>query len=121
MVFHPTHQHYVSLNSFNLKYNISSEASDGDFLLESESDENDDDIEFTNATPEVTTRGLVEKANRAGNIQNSQTTTSTINNKHPHTRKRRSNESGSEVPDTDEFPKKKLRNSDLFPSSVRPD
>ena len=63
----------------------------------------------------------MEKANRAGNIQNSQTTNSKINNEHPHTRKRRSNESGSEVPNTDEIPKKKLRNSDLFPSSVRPD
>merc|ERR1712082_4025 len=124
--FPPIHLPYVSLNSFNIKRIFSTEASDGELPLEPESDESDDDTELTNVSPEATTRDLVEKAKRAGNIRSSQVvsitnTNSRTSNEHPHPRKRKSNEGESEIPNTNEISKKKLRNSDLFPSSVRPD
>merc|ERR1712082_22713 len=124
--FPPIHLPYVSLNSFNIIRIFSTEASDGELPLEPESDESDDDTELTNVSPEATTRDLVEKAKRAGNIRSSQAvsitnTNSRTSNEHPHPRKRKSNEGESEIPNTNEIPKKKLRNSELFPSSVRPD
>ena len=115
-----------SQNSFNIKRFLPTEASDGEPPLEPDSDESEDDTELTNVSPETTTRDLVEKAKRAGNIRSSQvvsiTNTNTRkSNEHPHPRKRKSNEGESEIPITNEISKKKLRNSDLFPSSVRPD
>lgn len=115
-----------SQNSFNIKRFLPTEASDGELPLEPDSDEREDDTELTNVNPETTTRDLVEKTKRAGNIRSSQvvsiTNTNTrTSNEHPHPRKRKSNEGESEIPITNEISKKKLRNSDLFPSSVRPD
>ena len=68
----------------------------------------------------------MERAKRASNIRNTQvvsvtnTNSETIND-HPQSRKRKSNEGEPEIPNTNEISKKKLRNSDIFPSSVRPD
>merc|ERR1711895_215994 len=114
------------LNSFNIKRILSTEASDGELPLEPESDESDDDTELTNVNPEATTRDLVEKAKRAGNIRSPQVvsitkTNSRSSNEHPHPRKRKSNEGESEIPNINEISENKLRNSDLFPSLVRPD
>ena len=68
----------------------------------------------------------MERAKRAGNIRNTQsipvtnTNTETIDDP-PPTRKRKAQESKSEVSRSNGSSKKKLRNSDIFPSSVRPD
>ena len=68
----------------------------------------------------------MERAKRAGNIRNTQVVSITNTNSgsindNPQSRKRKSNEGESEIPNTNEISKKKLRNSDIFPSSVRPD
>ena len=118
--------HIFPKNIFNIKRIFSTEASDGELPLEPDSEESEDESELTNVNPETTTRDLVERAKRAGNIRSTQvvsitnTNSGTIND-HPQSRKRKSNEGESEIPNTNEISKKKLRNSDLFPSSVRPD
>ena len=68
----------------------------------------------------------MERAKRAGNIRNNQATPVPISNTvtiddPPQSRKRKAQESVSEVSRTTENPKRKLKNSDIFPSSVRPD
>ena len=71
----------------------------------------------------------MDKAKRAGNIRNTQvilvasvtnTNTTTIDVS-PSTRKRKAQENESEVSRSNRSSKKKLKNSDIFPSSVRPD
>ena len=68
----------------------------------------------------------MERAKRAGNIRNNQAIPVTNANIQtiadpPQSRKRKAHESESAVSHTNGSSKKKLRNSDIFPSSVRPD
>ena len=72
---------------------------------------------------------MVEKAKRAGNIRSTQmvpvtggsnTNTATVNVS-PPTRKRKAQEIDPEISCSNGSSKKKLKNSDIFPSSVRPD
>ena len=68
----------------------------------------------------------MDRARGVGNIRNNQATPVTISNTvtiddPPQSRKRKAQESVSEVSQTTENPKRKLKNSDIFPASVRPD
>ena len=105
---------------------FSTEASDGELPAEPDSDESKDDSKLTNVDPKINTSDLVERAKRAGNICNNQATPVPISNTvtiddPPQSRKRKAQESVSEVSQTTENPKRKLKNLDIFPSSVRPD
>ena len=99
-------QEYIQYKTY-----FSTEASDGELPLEPDSEESEDDSELTNVSPETTTRDLVERAKRAGNIRSTQvvsitnTNSGTIND-HPQSRKRKSNEGESEIPNTNEISKK---------------
>ena len=116
----------TSQRTYPIKRVFSTEASDGELPAEPDSDESEDDSELTNVDPKITTSDLVDRAGRAGNIRNNQATPVTISNTvtiddPPQSRKRKAQKSVSEVSQTTKNPKRKLKNSDIFPSSVRPD
>ena len=105
----------------------STEASDGELPQEPDSEESEDESELTNVDPKVSTKELVDKAKRAGNIHTtrmvpltSETNTET-DNVTVMTRKRKVQETDPEITCTSGSTKKKLKNADIFPPSVRPD
>ena len=102
--------------------------SDGEFPPEPDSDDSDTEMQLTNVDPDIMTVDLVDKAIRAGKIRHKSKNNcdpspiSMVCDKAAGTKKRKCPEpDDDEVTNPTSVTKKKLTNSDIFPTSVRPD